>query len=181
MGCALRPLPECRKDKSFLLSDRYTRQATRKFTPAVKRPFMNGRMTAPRNSFTGVPVHSAFKFAGLHPVPKGLVPTYSNSPRACRRNGSFRIVPSKSKIVRGASGVGCPVSRSRASALEKVASSEPWLKFRRTAIVTNRSRLGPSLNCNPVSGSSFASSALLVTWPRVSRRSVFATVLLATT
>lgn len=36
-----------------------------------------------RNSFTGVPVHSEFRFAGLHPLPKGFVPTYSNSPRAC--------------------------------------------------------------------------------------------------
>ena len=45
---------------------------------------MNGRITAPRNSFTGIPVHSAFGL-GPHPVPSGFVPTLTrpaeHSPR----------------------------------------------------------------------------------------------------
>src|SRR5580658_1277190 len=35
------------------------------------RPFQKGRTTAPRNSFTGVPVHSAVRM-GRHPVPRGF-------------------------------------------------------------------------------------------------------------
>jgi hypothetical protein len=38
------------------------------------RPFKKGRTTAPRNSFSGVPVLSEFRFAGLHPVPKASCP-----------------------------------------------------------------------------------------------------------
>ena len=54
------------------------------FTPASMRPLRNGRTTAARNFFTGTPVHSALGLLGSHPVPSGLAPTYSNSPRASR-------------------------------------------------------------------------------------------------
>src|ERR1700758_206361 len=51
-----------------------------KLTPASNRPFKKGRTSAPRNSFTGVPVHCAFRLMGSHPVPSGFLPTYSTSP-----------------------------------------------------------------------------------------------------
>ena len=65
---------------------------------------MNGRDIARRNSLirhaqaivvkrVRVAAHVALS---LHPLPTTFLPTYSNSPFACRRNGSFWYVPEKS-------------------------------------------------------------------------------------
>ncbi len=106
--------------------------------PIHEWPYHCGTKLLYRNSYT-----FCLGIVAKHPVPSGLAATYSNSPLTWRPSGSFSIVPNKSKIVLGASGVGCPESRSRASALENVASNEPWLKFLRTATVIKRSRPGP--------------------------------------
>src|SRR5437868_6818631 len=55
-----------------------------KIDARLQSVIQEGRTSAPRNSFTGVPVHWAFRLMGSHPVPSGFVPIYSTSPLASR-------------------------------------------------------------------------------------------------